>query len=79
MNIAYEKSIKKLMSLTNFENINNLERQPKLNLESADVFDMKSNDNFTKKDKNSRKIVKPSNLELKLHRSYLAHLVYKNP
>lgn len=33
MNIAYEKSIKKLMSLTNFENINNLERQPKLNLE----------------------------------------------
>ena len=33
MNIAYEKSIKKLMSLANFENINNLGRQPKLNLE----------------------------------------------
>ena len=33
MNIAYEKSIKKLMSLANFENTNNLGRQPKLNLE----------------------------------------------
>ena len=54
------------------------QKEPKLNLESVGVFDMKFNDNLTKKDNNSRKIVKPSSLELKLHKEYLKYHLQKN-
>ena len=54
------------------------QKEPKLNLESADIFDMQSKDNLTKKDNNPRKIVKPSSLELKLHRNYLKYHLQKN-
>ena len=54
------------------------QKEPKLNLESVDIFDMNSNDNLTKKDNYSRKIVKPSSLELKLHRNYLKYHLQKN-
>ena len=54
------------------------QKEPKLNLESADIFNIKFNDNLTKKDNNSRKIVKPSSLELKLHRNYLKYHLQKN-
>jgi len=54
------------------------QKEPKLNLESAEISDMKYKDNLTKKDNNSRKIVKPSSLELKLHRNYLKYHLQKN-
>ena len=54
------------------------QKEPKLNLESADIFDIESNDHLTKKDNNSRKIVKPSSSELKLHRNYLKYHLQKN-
>ena len=54
------------------------QKEPKLNLETTDIFDMKFKDNLTKKDNNPRKIVKPSSLELKLHRNYLKYHLQKN-
>ena len=54
------------------------QKEPKLNLENTDIFDMKFNDNLTKKDNNSRKIVKPSSVELELHRNYLKYHLPKN-
>ena len=54
------------------------QKEPKLNLESADIFDIESNDHLAKKDNNSRKIVKPSSLELKLHKNYLKYHLQKN-
>ena len=54
------------------------QKEPKLNLESVDIFDMNSNDNLTKKDNYSRKIVKPSSVELELHRNYLKYYLQKN-
>jgi len=54
------------------------QKEPKLNLESADIFNMQSNDHLAKKNNNSRKIVKPSSLELKLHRNYLKYHLQKN-
>ena len=54
------------------------QKEPKLNLVNAEIFDLKFKDNLTKKDNNSRKIVKPSSLELKLHRNYLKYHLQKN-
>ena len=54
------------------------QKEPKLNLESTDIFDVKFNDNLTSKGNNSRKIIKPSSLELKLHRNYLKYHLQKN-
>ena len=51
------------------------QKEPKLNLESAEIPDLKFKDDFIKKNNNSRKIVKPSSVELELHKNYLkAHL-----
>ena len=51
------------------------QKEPKLNLENAEILDLKFKDNLIKKNNNSRKVVKPSSVELELHRNYLkSHL-----
>ena len=54
------------------------QKEPKLNLQSIEIPDLKFNDNLIKKNKNSRKIVKPSSVELELHRNYLKYHLHKN-
>jgi len=54
------------------------QKEPKLNLENAEILDLKFKDDFIKKNNDSRKIIKPSNVELELHRNYLKHYLQKN-
>ena len=54
------------------------QKEPKLNLESAEIFDLKFKDNLIKKNNKLRKIVKPSSEELELHRNYLKSHLPKN-
>ena len=54
------------------------QKEPKLNLVNAEIFDLKFKDNLIKKNNNSRKIVKPSGVELELHRNYLKYHLQKN-
>ena len=54
------------------------QKEPKLNLVNAEILDLKFKDNLIKKNNNSRKIVKPSSVELELHRNYLKYHLQKN-
>ena len=54
------------------------QKEPKLNLVNAEIIDLKFKDNLIKKNNNSRKIVKPSSVELELHRNYLKYHLQKN-
>jgi len=54
------------------------QKEPKLNLENAEIFNLQFKDNLTKMYSNSRKIIKPSSEELKLHRNYLKSHLCKN-
>ena len=54
------------------------QKEPKLNLESTEILDLKLKDNFVKKNNNSRKIVRPSSVELELHKNYLKYHLQKN-
>ena len=54
------------------------QKEPKLNLVNDEIFDLKFKDNLIKKNNNSRKIVKPSSVELELHRNYLKYHLQKN-
>ena len=54
------------------------QKEPKLNLENAEILDLKFKDNLIKKNNNSRKIVKPNSVELELHRNYLKSQLQKN-
>ena len=54
------------------------QKAPKLNLENAEIIDLKFNDNTDTKNKTSRKIIKPSNNELELHKKYLKSNLTKN-
>ena len=54
------------------------QKEPKLNLKSAEISDLKFKDNIDKKNNNSRNIVKPSSVELELHRNYLKYYLQKN-
>ena len=54
------------------------QKEPKLNLVNAEIFDLQFKDNLIKKNNNSRKIVKPSSVELELHRNYLKYHLQKN-
>ena len=54
------------------------QKEPKLNLVNAEILDLKFKDNLIKKNNNSRKIVKPNNVELELHRNYLKYHLQKN-
>ena len=54
------------------------QKEPKLNLVNAEIPDLKFKDNLIKNNKNLRKIVKPSSVELELHRNYLKYHLQKN-
>ena len=53
------------------------QKAPKLNLENIDISDSKFSDNIIKNNK-PRKIIKPSNNELELHKKYLKSSLPKN-
>ena len=54
------------------------QKEPKLNLVNDEIPDLKFKDNLIKKNNNSRNIVKPSSVELELHRNYLKYHLQKN-
>ena len=54
------------------------QKEPKLNLENAEIFDIKFKDNIINKTGQLRKIVKPSNEEMELHKNYLKSNLPKN-
>ena len=54
------------------------QKEPKLNLENTEIFDLKFKDDLSKKNNKSRKIVKPNSDELELHRNYLKTHLQKN-
>ena len=54
------------------------QKEPKLNLVNDEILDLKFKDNLIKKNNNSRNIVKPSSVELELHRNYLKYHLQKN-
>ena len=54
------------------------QKEPKLNLVNDEIPDLKFKDNLIKKNNNLRKIVKPSSVELELHRNYLKYHLQKN-
>ena len=54
------------------------QKDPKLNLVNDEIPDLKFKDNLIKKNNNLRKIVKPSSVELELHRNYLKYHLQKN-
>jgi len=54
------------------------QKEPKLNLENAEIFDIKFKDNIINKTGQLRKIVKPSNEEMELHKNYLKSCLPKN-
>ena len=54
------------------------QKTPKLNLENDEITDIKFNDNINIKNNTSRKIIKPNNAELELHKKYLKLNLPKN-
>ena len=54
------------------------QKEPKLNLKSVGILDSKFKDNPIEKNNKLRKIVKPSGVELELHRDYLKYKLQKN-
>ena len=54
------------------------QKEPKLNLETAEIYESKTKVNITEGDNKVRKIIRPSDSELKLHKQYLKSSVSKN-
>ena len=54
------------------------QKEPKLNLESNEIISLKYNEKISKKNNISKKIIKPSNEELQLHKKYLTSHLPKN-
>jgi len=54
------------------------QKEPKLKLESSEIVNSKLIDNISKKNNIIRKIIKPTNDELKLHQKYLKSSLSKN-
>ena len=54
------------------------QKEPKLDLKNIEIFEPKFDHNRTKKNNNLRKIIKPSDEELKLHQNYLKSYLQKN-
>ena len=54
------------------------QKEPKLNLKNAEIFDLKYKNNLNRNINSSRKVIKPTNKELKLHGDYLKHHLQKN-
>ena len=51
------------------------QKEPKFNLENIEIIDSKFSNNINKKNNISKRIIKPSNEEMQLHKKYLkAHL-----
>ena len=54
------------------------QKEPKLSLENTEIFGLKLGNNFNEKNKNPKKIIKPSHEELELHKKYLKSNLVKN-
>ena len=54
------------------------QKEPKLNLESSDIIDLKINNQTDKTENISRKIIKISNEELESHKKFLQSSLQKN-
>ena len=54
------------------------QKEPKLDLESSNISDSQYKENFETSGKVKRKIVKPSTVELQLHKDYLKSYLQKN-
>ena len=54
------------------------QKEPKFNLENAEIIESKFSSNISKKSNISRKVIKPSNEELQLHKQYLKSHLPKN-
>ncbi len=54
------------------------QKELKLNLENSEILDLSVKNNSTRRDNNSKKIIKPSREELKLHKEFLTTHLKKN-
>ena len=54
------------------------QKEPKLNLETKDVIDIKLNNEFNKINNIKRKIIKIKDQELELHKKFLKSSLQKN-
>ena len=54
------------------------QKEPKFNLENIEIIDSKFSNNINKKNNISKRIIKPSNEELQLHKKYLKSHLPKN-
>ena len=54
------------------------QKEPKLNLENSEIFNMKINESINNNQRKKRKIVKPTNEELKLHQDYIKNQLKRN-
>ena len=54
------------------------QKEPKFNLENVEIIDSKFSNNINKKNNISKRIIKPSNEELQLHKKYLKSHLPKN-
>ena len=54
------------------------QKEPKLNLKNVEIFDLKLNNNLRRNNSNTRKVVRPTSEELKLHKNYLKYYLQKN-
>ena len=54
------------------------QKEPKLNLENEDVFNIKLKNGISNSSNKLRKIIKPSSEELKLHSDYKKNQLKKN-
>ena len=54
------------------------QKEPKFNLESAEIIDAKFNNNINRKSNKETRIIKPNNEELQLHKKYLKLHLPKN-
>ena len=54
------------------------QREPKLNLQNSEILDPMFENRFANTNNKLRKIVKPSNEELGLHKKYLTNYLKKN-
>ena len=54
------------------------QKEPKFNLESVEIIDSRFGNNINNKNNISKRIIKPSNEELQLHKKYLKSDLPKN-
>ncbi len=54
------------------------QKEPKFNLESAEIIDVKFDNNINRKSNKAKRIIKPNNEELQLHKKYLKLHLPKN-